>query len=75
MQWIQVDSSMIEAIAWTGTETDGELMVRFKRTGAEWAYSVPVEVFREMQDAAESGGSVGKLFHANVKGSPDRKVS
>lgn len=40
------------------------LEIEFKSTGAVWQYyDVPESVFNEMMN-----GSIGKYFHANIKG-------
>ena len=40
------------------------LEIEFKTTGAVWQYyDVPESVFNEMMN-----GSIGKYFHANIKG-------
>jgi len=57
--WISVASSMIAAMRYIGAE--GNMYVRFPN-GAEYVYSTPENVFREMLNAP----SIGSYFRRNV---------
>lgn len=62
MDWITVDSSMIEAIAYD--KDDFSLGIRFASNGSEYRYhNVPEYVFNNLKNAS----SVGKFFISEIK--------
>ena len=65
--WIPVDSSNIDAIAFLPAEEapEGTLYIRFKRNMSVFRYEkVPANTFDRMKEA----DSVGKFFHAHIRG-------
>lgn len=63
MNRIYTDSTMINSIAYDPTQAI--LEVEFKSNGHIWNYfDVPEYVWYEMSSAS----SIGKFFHANIKG-------
>ncbi len=62
--WVLVTSSAIEALAYD--EVAKELRVRFRPSGAEYAYS---NVTVAEHTALVTAGSVGQHFNAHIKNS------
>ena len=57
-----VDSTLATSVGYDPSTSI--LEIEFKSTGAVWQYyDVPESVFNEMMN-----GSIGKYFHANIKG-------
>ena len=57
-----VDSTLATSVGYDPNTSTLEM--EFKSTGAVWQYyDVPESVFNEMMN-----GSIGKYFHANIKG-------
>ncbi|MCL5028984.1 MAG: KTSC domain-containing protein [Bacteroidetes bacterium] len=62
MERQNVESSLAASVGYDPTTST--LEIEFKTTGAVWQYyDVPENVFNEMMN-----GSIGKYFHANIKG-------
>jgi len=57
-----VDSTLATSVGYD--PNNSTLEIEFKSTGAVWQYyDVPESVFNEMMN-----GSIGKYFHASIKG-------
>lgn len=57
-----VDSTLATSVGYD--PNNSTLEIEFKSNGAVWQYyDVPESVFNEMMN-----GSIGKYFHANIKG-------
>jgi hypothetical protein len=62
MERQNVDSTLATSVGYDPNTSTLEM--EFKSTGAVWQYyDVPESVFNEMMN-----GSIGKYFHANIKG-------
>lgn len=61
IQWQQVDSSNIAAVAYDADEK--RIFVQFK-DGAEWAYD---NCSQGLYDTFTKAPSIGKFFHSNIK--------
>lgn len=69
MERQSVDSKLATSVGYNAETST--LEIEFKTTGAVWQYAdVPESVFNEMM-----AGSIGKYFHAHIKGQyPESQV-
>lgn len=68
IEWESVESSNISAIAYD--EAGERILVRFKDDAA-WAYD---DCSKELFERFRLAPSVGKFFHANIKGHTSERV-